>query len=127
MRLVGVNIPDEKKIGISLTYIYGIGPNKARNIIGETKINADKRTKDLTQGELEKLKNAIEKGYKVEGELRQAIRQDINRLKNIKSYRGTRHSKGLPVRGQSTKRNMRTRKGNVRSTSGSGRRKLTLK
>ena len=127
MRLVGVNIPDEKKIGISLTYIYGIGVHKAVGILEEAKINEDKRTKDLTQDELAKLKNAIESGHKVEGELRQSIRQDINRLKNIKSYRGTRHSKGLPVRGQSTKRNMRTRKGNVRTTSGSGRRKLALK
>ncbi len=127
MRLVGVNIPDEKTIGIALTYVYGIGAASAEDILGKLKINSSKRTKDLTQGEVLRIKDAIEAGYKVEGELRQSIRQDINRLKNIKSYRGARHSKKLPTRGQRTRRNSRTIRGNVRATAGSGRRKLTLK
>ncbi len=126
MRLVGVNIPDDKQIKTSLTYVYGVGNVSAEKILKEVKIDLTKRTKDLTQDEVAKIKDAIEAGVRVEGELRQSIRQDINRLKIIKSYRGTRHAKGLPVRGQSTKRNMRTRKGK-RMTAGSGRRKLTLK
>ena len=127
MRLVGINIPDDKKIGIALTYIYGIGKVSADNILDKSKIDSAKRTKDLTQAEVAKLKGAIEADYKVEGELRQTIRQDINRLKNIKSYRGSRHSRKLPVRGQRTRRNSRTIRGNVRVTAGSGRRKLSLK
>ena len=127
MRLVGVNIPDEKKVGIALTYIFGVGPTSAGIILDKTKIDPEKRTKDLTSQELAKLKDLLEKDYKVEGELRTAVRQDINRLKTIKSYRGSRHAKQLPARGQSTKRNSRTRRGNVRMTAGSGRRKLALK
>ncbi len=127
MRLVGVNIPDEKKVGIALTYIFGVGPTSAGIILDKTKIDPEKRTKDLTSQELAKLKDLLEKDYKVEGELRAAVRQDINRLKTIKSYRGSRHAKQLPARGQSTKRNSRTRRGNVRMTAGSGRRKLALK
>ena len=127
MRLVGVNIPDEKKAETALTYIYGIGPTSAKDILQKSKIDSSKRTKDLTSNELARLKNVIEKDYPIEGELRQQRKQSINRLKNIKSYRGHRHSKNLPVRGQSTKRNSRTRRGNVRVTAGSGKRKLTLK
>jgi len=127
MRLVGVNIPDEKKVGISLTYIFGVGPTSAKDILDKTKIDALKRTKDLTPQEIAKLKDILEKDYKIEGELRTSVRQDINRLKTIKSYKGVRHGKQLPMRGQSTKRNSRTRRGNVRVTAGSGRRKLTLK
>ena len=127
MRLVGVNIPDEKKAETALTYIYGIGPTSAKDILQKSKIDSSKRTKELTSNELARLKNVIEKDYPIEGELRQQRKQSINRLKNIKSYRGHRHSKNLPVRGQSTKRNSRTRRGNVRVTAGSGKRKLTLK
>jgi len=127
MRLVGINIPDEKKVGISLTYIFGIGTKSASDILEKTKIDSSKRTKDLTQNEVSKIKEILEKEYSIEGELRTAVRQNITRLKTIKSYRGTRHSKQLPVRGQSTKRNSRTRRGNVRVTAGSGKRKLTLK
>lgn len=127
MRLVGVNIPDDKKIGIALTYIFGIGRSSASEILMKANVDASKRTKDLTPQELAKIKEIIEADYKVEGELRQWIRQNINRLKHVKSYRGMRHAKGLPVRGQSTRRNSRTVRGNVRVTAGSGRRKLTLK
>lgn len=127
MRLVGVNIPDGKKVHVALTYIFGIGPTVARGILQKAKVDALKRTKDLTPEEAARIKEVIEADYKVEGELRQALRQDINRLKTIKSYRGVRHAKRLPARGQSTRRNSRTVRGNVRVTAGSGRRKLTLK
>lgn len=125
MRIVGVNIPDNKRVEIALTYIYGIGPTRARELIAKVKINEAKRAKDLTPEELAKLKNLVEADLKIEGELRQIIRQNINRLKNIKSYRGTRHVRRLPARGQRTKTNSRTIRGNVRVTAGSGKRKLT--
>lgn len=127
MRLFGINIPDEKRVNIALTRVYGIGPTRADKIMAEAKIDMAKRTKDLSQDELNRIKQIIEQTYKVEGELRQEVRTNIARLKNIKSYRGVRHMKHLPVRGQNTKRNSRTVRGNVRNTMGSGRRKLTLK
>ncbi len=127
MRLFGINIPDEKRVVIALTRVYGIGPARAGKIVAEAKIDLTKRTKDLSQDELNRIKQIIEQVYKVEGELRQEVRSNITRLKNIKSYRGIRHMKHLPVRGQNTKRNSRTVRGNVRHTMGSGRRKLTLK
>lgn len=127
MRLFGVNIPDEKKVGIALTSVYGIGRTSAAKILAEVKISLDKKTKDLNQDESNRIKQVVEQHYRVEGELRQDIRQNINRLKNIKSYRGIRHLRHLPVRGQNTKRNSRTVRGNVRNTMGSGRRKLSLK
>ena len=125
MRIIGVNIPDNKKVGIALTYIYGIGPTRAGEIVAEADIASSKRAKDLTPDELAKIRTLIEKSFKVEGELRQALKQNINRLKNIKSYRGSRHAKRLPARGQRTKTNSRTIRGNVRVTAGSGRKKLT--
>ena len=125
MRIVGVNIPDNKRVEIALTYIYGVGPARARELAGKANIASSKRAKDLTPGELAKIKTLIEDNLKVEGELRQSIRQNINRLKNIKSYRGGRHAKRLPLRGQRTKTNSRTVRGNVRVTAGSGRKKLT--
>ena len=127
MRLFGINIPDEKRVAIALTRVYGIGPARADKIVAEAKIDTVKRTKDLSQDELNRIKQIIEQTYKVEGELRQEVRSNITRLKNIKSYRGIRHMKHLTVRGQNTKRNSRTVRGNVRNTMGSGRRKLTLK
>ena len=127
MRLFGINIPDEKQVAVALTRVYGIGPTRAEKIVAEAKIDTTRRTKDLSQDELNRIKQIIEQTYKVEGELRQEVRSNITRLKNIKSYRGVRHMKHLPVRGQNTKRNSRTVRGNVRHTMGSGRRKLTLK
>ncbi len=127
MRLFGINIPDEKRVAIAITKVYGIGPTRADKIMAEAKIDIAKRTKDLSQDELNRIKQIIEQTYKVEGELRQEVRTNITRLKNIKSYRGIRHMKHLPVRGQNTKRNSRTVRSNVRNTMGSGRRKLTLK
>ena len=127
MRLIGINIPDNKRIEIALTYIYGIGQPSAIQILKSAKINFDKRTKDLTAEEVSRLREVIEKNYKIEGELRQMIRQNISRLKEIQSYRGIRHSRRLPVRGQRTKTNSRTVRGNVRKTVGSGKRKVDLK
>lgn len=127
MRLMGVNIPDNKRIEISLTYLYGVGRELARQILQETKIDPARRPKDLQPNELAQIKDFIEKNYKVEGELKQAIRQNIGRLKDIKAYRGLRHLKRLPVRGQRTKTNSRTIRGNVRKTAGSGKRKVELK
>ncbi|MEK7520040.1 MAG: 30S ribosomal protein S13 [Patescibacteria group bacterium] len=126
-RLVGVNIPDNKRAEIALTYIYGIGPAAAQKILGTAKVSADKRAKDLTGEELNRLKDIIEKEHTTEGELRREIMLNIKRLKDIKTYRGTRHTRGLPVRGQRTKTNSRTRRGNVRKTAGSGKRALDKK
>ncbi len=127
MRLVGINIPDNKRIEIALTYIYGIGQTSANQILKAAQIDFSKRTKDLAPPEVNRLKEVIEKNYKIEGELRQVVRQNINRLKEIQGYRGVRHMKRLPARGQRTKTNSRTIRGNVRKTVGSGRRKADLK
>lgn len=127
MRLVGINIPDNKRIEVALTYIYGIGPYLSKKVLKETGVDPDKRAKDLTADEVNKLKTWIENNAKIEGALRQEIRQNINRLKEIGCYRGIRHIKKLPVRGQRTKTNSRTVRGNVRRTVGSGKRKIELK
>lgn len=127
MRLASVNIPDNKKIKIALTYIYGIGLTTADKILTSAKINVEKKAKDLSSDEVSKIQNYIEKNITVEGELRQKVRSNIGRLKNIKAYRGTRHLRGLPARGQRTKTNSRTIRGNVRKTAGSGKRKVDLK
>ncbi len=127
MRILGINIPDNKKIEVALTYIYGIGPNRAKDILVGTKIDPNKRAKSLDASEVNAIKEFIDKAYKVEGELRLILRQNINLLKDIKSYRGTRHNHRLPARGQRTKTNSRTIRGNVRRTAGSGKRKVELK
>ena len=127
MRILGVNIPDNKRIEISLAYLYGIGPSLSKKILAATAISPDKRAKDLNQDEVSKIKEFIEKNYKVEGELRQIVKQNILLLKDLKSYRGVRHIKRLPVRGQRTKTNSRTVRGNIRKTAGSGKRKVDLK
>jgi len=124
---MGVNIPDNKKVEYALPYFYGIGLTSSRKILQQTKINPDKRTKDLTPDELSKIKEYIEKNYKVEGELRQVIKQNVQMLKELQAYRGIRHMRRLPVRGQRTKTNSRTVRGNVRKTAGSGKRKVELK
>lgn len=123
MRIAGTNIPDNKKADISLGYIYGIGNSLAGKILNELEISANKKIKDLTAGESNALREAVLK-YRIEGELRREISGNVKRLKDIKSYRGVRHLKRLPVRGQRTKSNTRTVRGNVRVTMGSGRRKL---
>lgn len=127
MRLLGVNIPDNKRIDIALTYIYGIGPTVSKKILQETKISSGKKAKDLNPEESNKIKNFVEGNFRIEGELRQMIKQNIGRLKDLQSYRGSRHARRLPVRGQRTKTNSRTVRGNVRKTAGSGKRKVELK
>ena len=127
MRIVGINIPDNKKVGTALTYIYGIGPDSAVKILIGAKVDEDKRVKDLNQEEVKKIQDFMEKHFKVEGELRQIVRSNIARLKDIQAYRGVRHMRRLPVRGQRTKTNSRTVRGNVRNTAGSGKRKVDLK
>lgn len=127
MRISGITIPDNKRVPVALTYIYGIGGARAVEILKATKINADKRAKDLTQDEVSKIKEYIEKNFKIEGELRQVIKQSVGLLKDLQTYRGMRHSRRLPVRGQRTKTNSRTIRGNVRKTAGSGKRKVELK
>ena len=110
-RIAGVDLPNDKRIEIALTYIYGIGRTSADEIIAKTGINPDTRAKDLTEGEVAKLRDEIEASYHVEGDLRRDVAMNIKRLVEINCYRGVRHRKGLPVRGQRTKTNARTRKG----------------
>lgn len=126
-RIAGINIPENKKITTSLTYIYGIGPNLAKKIISDLKIDSSKKSSELTNEEANKLRDLVEKNYKIEGELKRIIQNNIKRLREIGSYRGHRHSRSLPVRGQRTKTNSRTRRGNVRKTVGSGRKKSSEK
>ena len=121
MRIVGTNIPDSKKIEYALAYIYGIGVPAARKIISNVNISPEKRAKDLSPEEIGRLREFIEKNYRIEGELRREVMMNIKRLKDVGSYRGLRHIRGLPVRGQRTKTNSRTRRGNTRKTMGSGR------
>jgi small subunit ribosomal protein S13 len=127
MRISGVNLPDNKRIEVALTYLYGIGPTLSRKTLKAAGISLDKRAKDLTPAEINKIQSWMEKNYKIEGELRQIIKQNIELLKELGSYRGSRHLRHLPVRGQRTKTNSRTVRGNVRKTMGSGRRKIELK
>ncbi len=110
-RIAGVDLPREKRVEIGITYIFGIGRSTANKILKETGINPDIRVKDLTEDDINKLRIYIEHNLKVEGELRSEVNLNIKRLKEIGCYRGVRHRKGLPVRGQSSKRNARTRKG----------------
>jgi len=126
-RIAGVNIPDKKRIEIALTYIYGIGRSLSNKILKQAGIDPDLRAEKLSAEQVNKLKEIVEKGYKVEGELRQEKMLNIKRLKDIGCYRGIRHIKGLPVRGQRTRTNTRTVRGNVRRTMGSGRRKAAEK
>jgi small subunit ribosomal protein S13 len=127
MRIFGVNIPDSKRIEASLPYLYGIGPSLSTKILAAVKIDPNKRAKDMTADEILRVQNFIEKNYPVEGDLRQRVRSNIGRLKDLQTYRGMRHARKLPVRGQRTKTNSRTVRGNVRKTAGSGKRKVDLK
>jgi len=123
-RIAGVTLSTQKRVDIALTYIYGIGRTSANKIIAVTGVPAETRVKDLTEDQADKLREQVEKKHKVEGDLRREVLGNIKRLKEIKSYRGDRHAKRLPVRGQRTKTNNRTIRGNVRRTTGSGKRKL---
>ncbi len=127
VRIAGVNIPDNKQILFSLQYIFGIGEELSTVILKAANIDQKKPTKDLSAQEVNRLREIIEKTYTVEGDLRREITLNIKRLKDVGSYRGKRHQRGLPSRGQRTKTNSRTRRGNVRKTMTSGRRKLDKK
>src|SRR5471030_648791 len=125
-RISGVNIPDTKRVEIALTYIFGIGITTSRKILVETGISPDTRVKELTEAEVSKLREVIDKNYHVEGDLQREISLNIKRLKEINSYRGLRHKANLPVRGQRTKTNARTKRGK-KVTMGSGRKKSSAK
>lgn len=120
-RIAGMTIPQEKKIIFSLTYIFGIGRAKAAEVLAQAKVDPEKRVKDLSDEEVNRIREIVEKKNVVEGDLRREVSSNIKRLKDIGSWRGDRHIKGLPVRGQSTKNNNRTVRGNVRRTAGSGK------
>ena len=120
-RIANVNVPNEKRVIIGLTYIYGIGLTTATKILSAVKIDPDTRVKDLTEAQLQTLRDFISSDHKVEGDLRREILLNIKRLKEISSYRGTRHSQSLPARGRRTKTNSRTVRGNKRRTMGSGK------
>jgi small subunit ribosomal protein S13 len=127
VRISGVNIPEDKRIEIALTYIYGIGRSTANKILEKVGIDKDTRTNKISSDDIIKLRNEIESNYVLEGELKRQVMMNIKRLKDIGSYRGLRHSRGLPVRGQRTKTNTRTVRGNKRVTMGSGRRSIEKK
>ena len=117
-RIVGVDIPANKRVEVALTYIYGIGLTTSRKILSEAQIELSKRAKDLTEEEISRISGVISRGYKVEGDLRREVSQNIRRLIGIGCYRGGRHRKGLPVRGQRTRTNARTRKGPRKTVAG---------
>jgi len=117
-RIAGVDLPRDKRVEVSLTYIYGIGRPSSKQILAQAGINPDTRVKDLTEEEVSKLRDIIEKNYQVEGDLRRQVSMDIKRLMDLGCYRGIRHRRGLPVRGQNTKTNARTRKGPKRTAGG---------
>src|SRR5262245_13452866 len=117
-RLAGIDIPDKKKIYFALQYIYGIGPKFAKDILAEAKIDVDRRANTLSDEEVSSIATVLDGGYIVEGALRRQVSQHIQRLRDIKSYRGERHRKGLPVRGQRTRSNARTRKGRKKTVAG---------
>ena len=127
VRIAGVLIPNEKRVEIALTYVYGVGLTTSKKILDSTKISPDTRVKDLSEEEVNKLRTVIEKQHKVEGDLRREVMSNIKRLKEIHCYRGSRHQRALPVRGQRTKTNSRTVRGNKRSTMGSGRKPAAQK
>lgn len=124
-RIAGVSLPSQKRIVIALQYIYGVGATRAQQVLAKAKVSEDVRVKDLTADQENAIRTIVEKEYRTEGDLRRDNLSNIKRLKDIGSYRGTRHMKGLPARGQRTKSNSRTVRGNVRKTAGSGRRMLT--
>lgn len=127
VRIAGVTLPNEKRVEIALTYIFGIGTKFSQRVLKKAAVSPDIRVKDLKEEQINKIRNIVEKEYRVEGDLKREISSNIKRLKEISSYRGTRHSKNLPARGQRTKTNSRTTRGNVRRTMGSGRKPTAQK
>ena len=126
MRIAGITLPDNKRLEIALTAVYGIGRPRARQLLNELDIDFGKQPKDLSVDEENSIRKLIE-SFKIEADLKREVSGNIKRLKDIKSYRGSRHARGLPSRGQRTKTNSRTRRGNVRKTMGSGRKKVEKK
>ena len=126
-RIEGVDLPRDKRIEVGLTYIYGIGLPRAKNILLETGVNPDIRVKDLTDADVTKMRDYITQNYKVEGDLRREVQLNIKRLIEIGSYRGLRHRRNLPLRGQRTRTNARTRKGPKKTVAGRGRRRGATK
>lgn len=122
-RIEGVDLPRDKRVEIGLTYIYGIGLPRAQEVLEATDVNPDKRVRDLTDAEVGKLRDYIVQNYKIEGDLRRDVQMNIKRLVEIGCYRGLRHRRGLPVRGQRTRTNSRTRKGPKKTVAGRGRRR----
>ena len=122
-RIEGVDLPRNKRVEVGLTYLYGIGPTRAQAILAQTKVNPDIRVKDLSEADVAAIREVISKNYKVEGDLRREVQMSIKRLIEIGSYRGMRHRRNLPVRGQRTRTNSRTRKGTKKTVAGRGRRR----
>jgi 30S ribosomal protein S13 len=122
-RIEGVDLPRNKRVEVALNYIYGIGPSRSREVIAATRVNPDTRVKDLTETDVSALREFIGKNYKVEGDLRREVQMNIKRLIEIGCYRGLRHRRNLPVRGQRTRTNSRTRKGPKKTVAGRGRRR----
>jgi small subunit ribosomal protein S13 len=122
-RIEGVDLPRNKRVEVGLTYLYGIGPTRAQAILTQTKVNPDTRVKDLSEADVAAIREFITKNYKVEGDLRREVQMSIKRLIEIGSYRGMRHRRNLPVRGQRTRTNSRTRKGTKKTVAGRGRRR----
>lgn len=123
MRIAGITIPDEKHLSVSLTAVFGVGPTRALKVLKEAGVEANRTAKDLTPDEEQTIRTLVE-AFTIEGDLRREVAGNVKRLKDIQAYRGNRHMRGLPTRGQRTKTNSRTVRGNVRKTMGSGRRKL---
>jgi len=126
-RIEGIDLPRNKRVEIGLTSLYGIGPTRARAILAHTKVSPDIRVKDLSEADVAAIREYISKNYKVEGDLRREVQMSIKRLIEIGSYRGMRHRRNLPVRGQRTRTNSRTRKGTKKTVAGRGRRRGTKK
>lgn len=124
-RIAGVTLPNEKRIVIALTYIFGVGDSTSKKVLSEAKVDENIRAKNLTEDQVNVIRTILEKNYRLEGDLRRTVMSNIKRLKDIGSYRGSRHNKHLPVRGQRTKTNSRTVRGTVRRTMTSGKRLLT--
>lgn len=125
-RIAGINIPDQKRVEVALTYIYGLGLSRSQKTLKEAQIDPNTRVKNLTENEINRIREVLEKNFKIEGDLRREVTQNISRLKETGSYRGLRHKLGLPVKGQRTKTNSRTKRGK-RVTVGSGRKKSAAK
>ena len=126
-RIAGIDIPRDKHVGVSLTYIYGIGPHLSKKMLADIGVNPDTKVRDLTDDEVSRIREAIDRGYKVEGDLRREVNTNIKRLIDIGSYRGLRHRRGLPVRGQRTRTNARSRRGTRKTVPGRGKRRGATK